>query len=284
MKGAGAVAYCTPGRAAGCGCATRRDSGWAVGEEARGASEISDRTRASGARPRANQTAGRERRVLAGRGTQKRVRKSAHLGTLLVLKSFLEDVEDSVGLEVHYEVRTAGEDAEGGLARVHVRAGHGKDLRLEGVPWAAALHGVVGEVCDGVDGLVAHDGGGFMEEGVEEDALEGGDGRCGELVVEREAVWGGRAEEETAEEDEREGAHLGRGRSRAHRRRKEILTSSVSAEVANWAMASKYSSGVWSRRSLTAFSALGRVQHLGSMRAGEGYLPGTNGIVAEDEV
>ena len=65
-------------------------------------------------------------------------------------------------------------DAEGGVASEDVGAvGHGVDLGAEGMPWVAALHGVVREVGDCVDRFMADDGGGLMEEGVEEDALEG---------------------------------------------------------------------------------------------------------------
>lgn len=113
-------------------------------------------------------------------------------------------------MQVHDEVRTAGEDAASGLASVDIGVvGHSKHLLLQCVPRAAALHGVVGEIGDGVDRFVADDRRGFMEERVEKYALEGGDGVRGELVVERETVRRGWAEEETVEEDEREGAHLG---------------------------------------------------------------------------
>ncbi len=47
-----------------------------------------------------------------------------------------------------------------------------------------------------------------MEEGVEEDALEGLDSLGAEMVVERHALCICGAEEEAAEEDKREGAHL----------------------------------------------------------------------------
>lgn len=53
------------------------------------------------------------------------------------------------------------------------------------------------------------DGRGLMEKRVEQDVFEGDDSRRGELVVKHEAVRRWWAEEETAEEDEGEGAHLG---------------------------------------------------------------------------
>ena len=49
-----------------------------------------------------------------------------------------------------------------------------------------------------LDGLVADDGCGLVEEGVEEDALEGVDDGRGELVVEGETLSGEGAEEEAA--------------------------------------------------------------------------------------
>lgn len=67
------------------------------------------------------------------------------------------------------------------------------------MPRAAARHGLVGQVGDGVDGFAADHRHGFMKEGVEEDALEGGDRLRREVVVEREAGLGCRTEEETSE-------------------------------------------------------------------------------------
>ena len=183
--------------------------------------------------------------------------QTTHLCALWILQALLEEGDDGVGLEVEDEVGAAGEDAEGGLAREDVGVfSHREHLRLEGGPGMAALHGVVGQVRDGVHGLSPDDGGGLMEERVEEDALEGLYGLGAELVIDGEPLGGGRAEEETAEEDEREGAHLG-WRVRTDRRPvRGVLTSSVSADVANGAIASRYSSGVCASLSSTACSAL----------------------------
>ena len=75
----------------------------------------------------------------------------------------MEHGDDGVGLEVDDEVDAAAKDAEGGLAGEDVAAvGHAEGLGLEGVPGAAAGHGLVGEVGDGVDGLAADDGGRLM--------------------------------------------------------------------------------------------------------------------------
>ena len=43
---------------------------------------------------------------------------------------------------------------------------------------------------------------------MQEDALEGGDGLGGEVVVEGETSLGRRAEQETSEQDERKRSHL----------------------------------------------------------------------------
>ena len=86
------------------------------------------------------------------------------------------------------------------------------------MPGTTAGHALVCEVADGVDACFSDEGGWFVGEGVEEEAFEGSEGLGGEVVVEGEAgsVWGGCvvrlglgwAEEEAAEEDEGEGAHL----------------------------------------------------------------------------
>ena len=77
----------------------------------------------------------------------------------------MQESEDSVGVEIHDEIGGAGEDAEGGLTSEDVGGvGHGVDLGAKSVPWIAALHGIGGEVGNGVDGLAADDGGRLMEE------------------------------------------------------------------------------------------------------------------------
>lgn len=89
--------------------------------------------------------------------------RRTHLDALGVLQPLLEHSHDGVGLEVDDEVDAAGEDSVRGLASEHVAGvGHAERLRLEGVPRAAAGHGLVREVGDGVDGLAAHDGSGFV--------------------------------------------------------------------------------------------------------------------------
>ena len=70
----------------------------------------------------------------------------------------------------HADGDLAGEDV--------VRVGDGEHLGLEGGPGMAALHRVVRKVRDGVDCLAADDGCVFMEERVEKNALESGDGLC----------------------------------------------------------------------------------------------------------
>ncbi len=134
---------------------------------------------------------------------------ATHLCALGVLQSLLKYRYDGIRLKIDDEIWASSKDTECGLAREDVRAiCHGEDLGLESGPWMAALHGIIGEVCDGVDGLAADDGSGLVEEGVEEDALEGLDGLGAEVVVERDALCVCGAEEEAAEEDEGEGAHL----------------------------------------------------------------------------
>ena len=115
--------------------------------------------------------------------------RGTHLCALGVLETSLEERHGGVGVEVDEEVGTTGKDAKGGLAGEDVGAiRHSEDLGAESVPWVTALGRVVGEIGDGVDGLAADDGGGFMEEGVEEDALESFDGLRAEVVVESDAL------------------------------------------------------------------------------------------------
>ena len=94
-------------------------------------------------------------------------------------------------------MRRASEDAVSGLASEDVGGvGHGVDLGAKSVPWIAALHGIGGEVGNGVDGLAADDGGRLMEEGMEEDALESFNCLRTKMVVESDALGVGRTEEE----------------------------------------------------------------------------------------
>ena len=127
----------------------------------------------------------------------------------------------------------------------------------------AALHGLIGEVGDGVDRLSADDGGGFMKERVKEDALECFYSLGTEMVVESDTLGGGGAEEEASEENEGEGAHL-RGKWRREDKVKSLedgegLTTSVSAEEVEVRSA---------REPLfdDLLVAVGRVQGLRSMR------------------
>ena len=79
------------------------------------------------------------------------------------------------------------------------------------------------------------------EESLKENALESLYGLRAEVIVEGDALWGRRTEEKTTEENEGERAHLGEARSERGRRGggSRVLTSSVSADVANWAIASR---------------------------------------------
>lgn len=127
-----------------------------------------------------------------------------------VLQTFLEEGENSIGVKVDDQVGTASKDAESGLAREDVGVVcHSEYLGLESGPGMAAFHGIIEEVGDGIDRLSSDNCGRFMEEGVEEDSLESRDGLSPEVVVESDALVCGGTEEETAEEDEGEGAHLG---------------------------------------------------------------------------
>ena len=73
---------------------------------------------------------------------------------------------------------------------------------------------------------------------MKKDAVESVDGLSTEMIIESDALRGRWAEEETAKENEGERAHLGEARSeRGRRGGGRVLTSSVSADVANWAIA-----------------------------------------------
>ena len=137
-----------------------------------------------------------------------------YVDALHVLQAFLKDGEDGVGLEIDDEVWTAGEDAEGTFAETWLCGlGHVERLCLQGMPRAAARHGVVGKVAYGVDGFPAHGIGGFMGERVKEETLESGQGLRGELIVEGRSRFlllliGCGTKEDAAKEDQGKGSHL----------------------------------------------------------------------------
>ena len=133
-------------------------------------------------------------------------------------------------------------------------ANHGKRLGLERVPSVAACHTMRGELGDCVNSLVTHGGGRFMSKSEEEETLERAQCLMRQVVVQGHpecwCMWhsgvvgggldiGGRcAEEETAEENEREGAHLQSVRLYIWDG-ESARTTSVSAVIANWARASR---------------------------------------------
>ena len=70
---------------------------------------------------------------------------------------------------------------------------------------------MISHLGDSISGSAAHSNGRLAEQRVQEQSLEGGEGLGGEVVVERQGLVCGGAEEQPAEEHEREGAHLGGG-------------------------------------------------------------------------
>ena len=140
-----------------------------------------------------------------------------HLNALSVLQTVLEDPENRICLEIHNKVGTASKDTERAVAAGLVCVfAHGKGLCLQCVPWPAMFHRVVGQVTYRVDGFSTDRVDLLIQEGLEEDALDRGEGLIGDTIVEgyaqgfRARTWGG-AKEEASEEYKREEAHLGYG-------------------------------------------------------------------------
>jgi hypothetical protein len=195
-------------------------------------------------------------------------RAKRDLDALAVGEALLEELGDGGRRDVEHDGGAAGENAERALARARGGRGDGAErVDLERVPRAPARHALGGEVDGGVERLGADGRGGLVRERVQERALDRVQRRAREGVVQarRRAGRGavpalgrrrGRAEEEPAEEDEREGAHLARVSPCMHRARAPARTTSVSAAQADWARASRYGSGLCASRSSTAFSAL----------------------------
>ena len=79
-----------------------------------------------------------------------------------------------------------------------------------------------------------------MREGMKKEAFYRGEGLRGEVVIQRETLIDGGSEEKATEEDEGERSHLVAwpfSSTKIHGRSGKGHTTSVSADVANWASA-----------------------------------------------
>ncbi len=144
-------------------------------------------------------------------------KNETHFDALSVLQTVLEHPENRIRLEIHDKVGATRKDAERAVAGTGVCSfAHRKGLSLQCVPRPAALHRVVGQVAYCVDRFPTDRVDLLVQEGVEEDALNGGESLRRETIVEGHARrfrarTGGSAEEEASEENEGEGTHLGTG-------------------------------------------------------------------------
>lgn len=94
------------------------------------------------------------------------------------MQPLLEYAKHNPRLQIHDKIRTTRKHPIRSLSRARVRLlCHIERLLLKHMPGSSARHRVVREIAYGIDGLAADGLGGFVQEGVEEDALEGGE--CG---------------------------------------------------------------------------------------------------------
>jgi len=156
--------------------------------------------------------AGKKKYVIVSAKCKKR---GTHLDALSILQTVLKHPENCIRLEIHDKVRATGEDTERAVARARICSfTHGEGLSLQCVPRPTALHRVVGQVAYSVDGFSADRVDLFVQEGMQEEALNGGKRLNGETIIEGHARrfrarTGRGAEKEASKENEGEGAHLG---------------------------------------------------------------------------